>query len=92
MEIIRANLSREYDHIPLVLKDLATQETRLSISSDLQTIGDLRTYASSTRLIPIHMVRLVHKGQSYNTPDCDGTLLPGLLDGDNDTPRDQIIW
>ena len=92
METIRVDLSQEYDHIPFVLKDMAARETRLSVSQDLQTIGDLRTYVSSTHLLPIHMVRLIRNGRAYDMPEQDSTLLSGILDRESDTFSDQIIW
>ena len=71
---------------------MAARETRLSVSRDLQTIGDLRTYVSSTHLLPIHMVRLIRHGRAYNMTEQDSTLLAEILDRTSDTSRDQIIW
>ena len=74
---------------PFVVKNLAAEETHMTIEQGMRTLGDLREYIEEYMDLPISMQHLVSDGKSLDTWPHE-TLIQGCLP--QTTEFAPIVW
>ena len=75
------------------LKNLAAEETYLSVSNHLQTLGDLRRFVTRTFNVPMELQRYVCSGRTTDRHEPDSLALTHMLRGTEEGPnQERIIW
>ena len=79
------------DSPTFVLKTLAAEECRLTLSPDLHTLGDLRRFIHIRWQIPSHMQRLITNGRQIGT-ELDSSPLDSLIRRFSTPEQDSYVW